>query len=72
MRLSPAKTLKLSSSAFPPHGKIPTRHVQAGDNVSPELSWSGLPQGAKQLALVVIDPDAPGAEPFVHWVAYGI
>ncbi|RYG47414.1 YbhB/YbcL family Raf kinase inhibitor-like protein, partial [bacterium] len=35
-------------------------------------SWSGLPEGTKQLALVVIDPDAPGAEPFVHWVAYGI
>ncbi|RYG35172.1 YbhB/YbcL family Raf kinase inhibitor-like protein [bacterium] len=72
MRLSPAKTLRITTAAFASHGAIPRRHAQEGENLSPELSWSGLPESTKQLALIVYDPDAPGTDPFVHWVAYGI
>ena len=64
--------LKISSSAFDPHGRIPERHTGDGDDVSPELSISGVPDGTQQLALICHDPDAPLPHGFTHWVAYGI
>ncbi len=43
-----------------------------GDNVSPELHWSNVPDGSKSLVLLMFDPE--GRAPFgvSHWVAYGI
>jgi len=68
--------LKLSSTAFDDGGPIPARHTGEGEDVSPEMSWSGLPEGARSLALICHDPDAPLVSPgnygFVHWVLYGI
>jgi Raf kinase inhibitor-like YbhB/YbcL family protein len=37
-------------------------------NISPNVRWSGVPEGTKELALIVDDPDAPQPHPFVHWV----
>ena len=48
------------------------RHSAYGDNVSPELSWSGAPNGTRSFALVLHDPDAPIEGGFVHWVIYNI
>ena len=42
-----------------------------GQDVSPRISWSGVPNNTKSLALIVEDPDAPGGL-FVHWVIYNI
>lgn len=64
--------MELSSKAFEQNGTIPTRHTQDGENVSPPISWSDLPEGTAELALVVDDPDAPAPEPHVHWVVYGL
>ncbi len=64
--------LQITSSAFEPHGRIPDRHTDAGEDVSPELSWSGVPDGTQQLALICHDPDAPLAHGFTHWVVYAI
>jgi Raf kinase inhibitor-like YbhB/YbcL family protein len=68
--------MKITSSAFPDGGQIPTKYTCEGDDVSPPLSWSDLPQGTKSLALIVDDPDAPDpAAPkmtWVHWVLYDI
>ncbi len=68
--------LTISSSAFPPHGKIPALHTCDGRDISPPLGWSGVPRGAKSLALIVDDPDAPDpAAPkltWVHWVLYNL
>ncbi|MGH2452115.1 MAG: YbhB/YbcL family Raf kinase inhibitor-like protein [Candidatus Limnocylindria bacterium] len=47
------------------------RHTCDGEDVSPSLLWSGLPEGTRSLALVVYDPDAPGGT-FFHWLAWGI
>lgn len=64
--------LRISSPAFAGHGRIPERHSGDGEDVSPPLEWSGVPDGTKAFAIVVHDPDAPLVEGFTHWVAYGI
>jgi Raf kinase inhibitor-like YbhB/YbcL family protein len=68
--------LTLTSSAFEPNGPIPPIHTCEGKDVSPPLSWSGVPPGARSLALIVDDPDAPDpAAPqrtWVHWVLFNI
>jgi Raf kinase inhibitor-like YbhB/YbcL family protein len=66
--------MKVESNSFRPGERIPRKHAYEGEgeNVSPPLSWTGVPEGAKELALICDDPDAPGAEPWVHWVLYGL
>ncbi len=64
--------LKLTSPAFNHHERIPDRHSGDGEDVSPELMWSGAPDGTEAFAIVVDDPDAPLVNGFTHWVAYGI
>lgn len=65
-------SLALSSSAFRNGEAIPRRHTGDGPDVSPALSWTGVPPGAVELALIVDDPDAPTPQPWVHWVIYRI
>lgn len=64
--------LAISSSAFEPGGRIPRRHAGDGQDVSPPLTISGVPQETQELALVCHDPDAPLPWGFTHWVCYGI
>jgi hypothetical protein len=64
--------LTISSPAFETHGRIPDRHASTGEDLAPELRWSGAPSGTKAFAVVVHDPDAPLVDGFTHWVAYGI
>ena len=63
--------MELQSPDFSDQARIPERFTCEGDNVSPALEWSGVPDGAADLALVCEDPDAPG-KTFVHWVLSGI
>ena len=66
----------LNCSAFEPNGAIPTKYTCEGEDVSPALTWSGVPSGTKSLALIVDDPDAPDpAAPkmtWVHWVLFNV
>jgi hypothetical protein len=64
--------LRIRSSAFDHHKRIPERYTGDGEDVSPALEWSGVPDGTKAFALIVHDPDAPLVDGFTHWVAYGI
>jgi len=57
-------SLRLESPAFRNGGPIPKRYTCDGKGVSPPLRWSGVPRNARELALVVEDPDAGR---FVHW-----
>lgn len=72
---SPMK-LTLTSTAFDHNGDIPRRHTCDGEDISPPLSWSGIPKGAKSLVLIVDDPDAPDPKApkmtWVHWVLYNL
>jgi Raf kinase inhibitor-like YbhB/YbcL family protein len=65
-------TLNLSSPAFTHGAPIPRRHTGDGEDLSPPLVWSGVPPEARELALIVDDPDAPSPQPWVHWVIYKI
>jgi Raf kinase inhibitor-like YbhB/YbcL family protein len=69
-------TLTVASPAFAAGASIPVRYTCEGADVSPPLAWTGIPAGAKSLALVVDDPDAPDpAHPstvWVHWVLYDL
>src|SRR5271163_3930654 len=40
----------------------PTGHIQNGQNLNPELQWSGLPQGTRSLAIIMVDPDVSVAK----------
>ncbi len=64
--------LRIKSSAFDGHKRIPERHTGDGEDVSPALEWTGAPEGTRSFAVVVHDPDAPLVDGFTHWVAYGI
>ena len=65
-------TLMIQSPAFANNEPIPQQFTGDGRDVSPQLTWTGLPDGAKELVLIVDDPDAPTPEPWVHWVIYKI
>ena len=65
-------TIEVMSPAFESGATIPKRHTGEGEDVSPPLQWSSLPQGTKEIAIICADPDAPTQKPFVHWVAYKI
>jgi Raf kinase inhibitor-like YbhB/YbcL family protein len=63
--------IELTSPAFDEGSPIPVRHTCQGEDLSPALRWTGIPEGTKSLALICDDPDAPRGT-WVHWVLYGI
>jgi Raf kinase inhibitor-like YbhB/YbcL family protein len=64
--------LTIESSAFQAGGRIPRKHSGDGEDISPPLSWKGIPEKTQELALIVDDPDAPTPQPWVHWLLYRI
>jgi Raf kinase inhibitor-like YbhB/YbcL family protein len=65
-------TMTISSTAFKDGQSIPKKYTEDGEDLSPPLKWEGVPDGIKELALIVDDPDAPTSKPWVHWVLYQI
>jgi len=65
-------TMRISSTAFAGGQPIPKKYTGEGSDTSPPLAWEGIPEGTKELALICDDPDAPTAQPWVHWVIYKI
>ena len=69
-------SLKLVSSAFEEGAAIPKKYTCEGQDISPPLAWSGVPQRTKSLVLIVDDPDAPDPKAptmtWVHWVLYNL
>jgi len=63
--------MELTSPAFQEGEAIPVRYTCDGEDVSPPLSWTGVPQEVASLALIVDDPDAPSGT-FVHWVLFNL
>ncbi|HEX4445471.1 MAG TPA: YbhB/YbcL family Raf kinase inhibitor-like protein [Polyangiaceae bacterium] len=66
-----AERLAVSTPSFRDGERIPARH-SAEQNVSPALAWDGVPAGAREVVVLVEDPDAPAPQAFVHWSVYSI
>ena len=68
--------LTLGSTVFTQGGEIPPRYTCEGENISPPLEWSGIPEAARSMVLIVDDPDAPDPKAptvtWVHWVLINI
>lgn len=68
--------MKLTSTAFQDGAEIPRTYAHEGRDISPPLSWTDVPAGARSLALIVEDPDAPDpAHPlrtWTHWVVFDL
>ena len=66
-----AGSLRLSSSAFAAGTTIPAKYTCQGDNISPPLDISGVPDNTETLVLIVHDPDAPRGD-WVHWLVWNL
>lgn len=66
----------IQSSEFEHGAAIPKIYTCQGDDISPPISWEGVPEGTQSLALIVHDPDVPSPDKpvriWVHWVLYNI
>jgi Raf kinase inhibitor-like YbhB/YbcL family protein len=65
-------TLNLCSAAITGGQPITKKHTADGQDLSPPLAWDAGPGSTREFALICDDPDAPTAEPWVHWLIYKI
>jgi len=69
-------TFTLQSRAFDNDHAIPEKYTCKGNDISPPLAWTGVPEGTRSLVLIVDDPDAPDPKApkmtWVHWVLYNL
>ena len=63
--------ITITSTAFSEGSMIPQNYACDGEDISPPLAWSGVPDGTKSLALICDDPDAPMGT-WVHWVLFNV
>jgi Raf kinase inhibitor-like YbhB/YbcL family protein len=68
----PPQPIVVESPTLTAGQAIPRDYTADGRNVSPPIAWRDVPAAAKELALILEDPDAGNPPPFVHWVIYGI
>lgn len=72
-----AGEFKLSSTTLTEGGRMGAAQLYHGfgcngENISPQLSWQGAPEGTKSFAVVMYDPDAPTGSGWWHWVVFNI
>ena len=69
------QVMTLTTAAWPDGGQMPVKYSQAGDEVSPPLSWSNVPDGVASFVLIVHDVDAAignGTDDILHWMLWNI
>jgi hypothetical protein len=72
---APAPAFTLTTTAWHDGGQIPAKYTQAGDQTSPALSWTNVPEGTKSFVVSFRDPDVARnhtTEDQVHWLVWGI
>lgn len=70
-----ARPMVLTTTAWPDGGPIPTKYTQAGEQISPALSWTNVPAGTVSFVLHMRDPDVARnktTEDQVHWLVWNI
>ena len=78
--INSTSTMFITSPSFNNNERIPQKFTcdgfdkltAGGGNVNPELDIGNVPAGAKSLALIMDDPDAPMASGFTHWLVWNI
>lgn len=68
---SGGQSFTIASEAFDEGETLPERHTCSGSDVSPRLTFEGVPVEAETLAVIVDDPDAPGGT-FTHWILVNV
>ena len=68
------RVMTLTTTGFTDGGIIPAKYSQAGEEVSPPLSWTGAPDSTKSFVLIVHDLDQIGGngDDVLHWLAWNI
>lgn len=64
--------MKLSSPQFEHNKPIPARYTCEGSDINPPLQLEDIPEQSQSVALIVDDPDAPSANPWVHWLIWNV
>jgi len=63
--------VQIQSDSFENNKMMPAKFTCDSSNISPGLSFSGIPDGSKSLVLIMDDPDAPGGT-WIHWTVWNI
>lgn len=77
-KLNEVPTFEVTSTDVADGQQMAARHrsakmgVEGGEDVSPQLSWSGFPEGTKSFAVTCFDPDAPTQSGYWHWAVLNI
>ena len=69
---SPAEEIVVESPALSDGETVPRRYTPDGHNLSPPLTWRGLPPGTREIVVICADFGAGNPPPWVHWIVYGI
>jgi Raf kinase inhibitor-like YbhB/YbcL family protein len=67
--------MTLTSSAWPDGGQIPVEYTQVGEEASPPLAWSNVPENVASFVLIAHDVDAAigtGIDDVLHWMLWNI
>ncbi|MCU7728384.1 YbhB/YbcL family Raf kinase inhibitor-like protein [Actinoplanes sp. KI2] len=65
-------TAAVDGMALPPAQHSGAFGIPGGQDISPDLTWSGAPKGTKSYAVTVFDADAPTMSGFWHWAVFNI
>jgi Raf kinase inhibitor-like YbhB/YbcL family protein len=74
-RRGPVQVMALTTSAWPDGGVIPRKYTQAGEQLSPPLAWTNVPDGVQSFVLIARDLDAAvggGTDDMLHWMLWNI
>jgi Raf kinase inhibitor-like YbhB/YbcL family protein len=66
------ETISVTSTAFEHGAPMPARFTEDGEKISPPLAWSGIPESANAVALLIEDADSPTPKPLVHAIAWDL